>query len=1331
MPDIRHPTFEQLQAFAKGKLDEQASAEIESHLSLCGDCLALLGECEIAEDTFVARLVDRAQHGGTVHARMPMPDLEDSPRQIGPFKLLQKIGEGGMGTVWMADQFEPVRRRVALKVIKTGVDSKQIVARFEAERQALAMMDHQNIAKVLDCGVTDDGRPYFAMELVQGIPFTDYCDQNKLTLKERLQLFVPVCQAVQHAHQKGIIHRDLKPSNVLVTLYDGIPVPKVIDFGLAKALQRQIHLTDKTMFTEFGQVVGTLQYMSPEQAEMNALAVDTRTDIYSLGVMLYELLTGSTPLEKEMLAQNALLNVLASIKETEPPRPSARLSDSGDAITGISAQRRIAPSKLQQILRGELDWVVMKALDKDRTRRYPTAAGFADDVQRYLNDEPVAARPPSLSYRIRKFARKHRGFVAATALVLTLLITAVAVSSWFAYEADNARRDSETKTQQIVAEKANVEQQRDRADGLRAVADAAKAELEVNLAKANNHLAVAHWISGNVADARQSLSAIPARHREIEWRLAQREFEGSDLTCNGHLSPINSIDYSPRGDRIVTASRKGATIKTWDTATGDRVRTWIGHQDEITCVRFSPDGATIASKSSDGTIKIWNAENAQELLRIDCNGGRYDDINFSPDGLKIVSGTSEGLVCVWNANTGEELQSLEGHSGAITSVCFSSDGALIASASADSSIRIWDAADGAEVKLLNRHNNRVLSVRFSPDASRIVSGGDDRLLRIWDTSTGENIRTLGGHRSAVFSVEFIPDGRLIASASADASIRLWDVVTGNETRVLKGHTSAVEEIAISPDGSRLASGSWDKSAKIWDLTTDGESLRLRGHTDAVIRMSFSPDSRRIATASRDSSIRIWDTATGKELHALLGHLGWVNNVSISPDGSTLVSSANDGTVRIWDAGSGEEIRTLAGHTGRVRSALSSDGRRIVSASSDETVKIWDAGTGEELLTIEAEIGELLSVCFSPDGKHCAAGNQLGVIKVWNASNGEQIQELQGHNNFVNQLQYYHQGARIASASNDTSTRIWDGRTGSQLQVLSASTSPVDAIAISPSGVRLVTAGGDGLRIWDTESGAVVRTIPGIAGSVCVSPDGSLLAYDNSDSSVSIWNTSAETETRRLKGHSNFIICESLSPDARYVATGCMDHSIKIWDTVTGRELLTLLGHTQPPTSVRFSVDGTHLYSASEPKEIHWDNVSESERIVWDVKAAKMVPNAAWISEALAPSYSASGDYWVTHTQDELILVDISFKRQPWESAFRQAKSRPRIRWHLEQAEAAALDQDWYGEVFHRACVAKSRPEDLEARNRFQEAYTKLESEFAATGRDVLPVLPPVAKDLVQ
>ena len=377
---------------------------------------------------------------GWVTPGQARPGATEGPgTRIGPYKLLQRIGEGGMGVVYMAEQEAPVRRKVALKVIKPGMDTGQVVARFEAERQALAMMDHPHIAKVFDAGATDAGRPYFVMELVGGVPITEYCDAHHLSPRERLELFVPVCRAIQHAHQKGIIHRDIKPSNVLVTLVDGRPTPKVIDFGVAKAVEQR--LTERSLFTQFGAVIGTLEYMSPEQAEMGGLDVDTRTDVFALGVLLYELLTGSTPLERARLRRAGYAEILRRIKEEEPPRPSTRLSDSGESLPSIAANRRTEPSRLASLMRGELDWIAMRALEKDRTRRYETANALARDVERYLADESVEACPPSRSYRVRKFARRHRTALATATAFAGLLVAATVVSAGLAWWA-NARAAS-------------------------------------------------------------------------------------------------------------------------------------------------------------------------------------------------------------------------------------------------------------------------------------------------------------------------------------------------------------------------------------------------------------------------------------------------------------------------------------------------------------------------------------------------------------------------------------------------------------------------------------------------------------------------------------------------------------------------------------------------------------------------------------------------------------------------------------------------------------------------------------------------------------------------
>ena len=432
-----------IEAIYNAALQKGSEAQRSAYLdAVCGDDDALRARVE-------ALLKAHEQAGDFLEVPALEPDVtvEESPliespgTRIGRYKLLEKIGEGGMAAVYMAEQDKPLRRRVALKIIKLGMDTKQVIARFEVERQALAMMDHPNIAKVLDAGATETGRPYFVMELVKGVSITEYCDKNKLSTRERLDLFVQVCSAVQHAHQKGIIHRDIKPTNVMITLHDGKPVPKVIDFGIAKATSQR--LTEKTLFTRYAQLIGTPEYMSPEQAEMSGLDVDTRSDIYSLGVLLYELLTGTTPFERKQLLSAAYDEIRRIICETEPLKPSTRLSSLGDALSDVAKHRHVQPDQLCKMVRGDLDWVVMKALEKDRTRRYETANEFARDIGRHLGDEPVVAGPPGVMYRLSKFVRRNRALVTATAAVAVALVVGFIATTMMWFRAEGLRVQAE------------------------------------------------------------------------------------------------------------------------------------------------------------------------------------------------------------------------------------------------------------------------------------------------------------------------------------------------------------------------------------------------------------------------------------------------------------------------------------------------------------------------------------------------------------------------------------------------------------------------------------------------------------------------------------------------------------------------------------------------------------------------------------------------------------------------------------------------------------------------------------------------------------------------
>jgi WD40 repeat protein/serine/threonine protein kinase len=1106
----------------------------------------------------------------------------------GKYKLVEAIGEGGMGSVFMSQQTEPVKRAVAVKVVKAGMDSRAVLTRFEAERQALAMMDHPNIAKVLDAGTTEGGRPFFVMELVKGTPITRYCDEHKLTPRQRLELFVPVCQAIQHAHQKGIIHRDIKPSNVLVALYDDRPVPKVIDFGVAKAAGQS--LTDKTLITGFGAMIGTPEYMSPEQASLNNLDIDTRSDVYSLGVLIYELLTGTTPVDKRSLGKAAVLEILRIVREVDAPRPSAKLS-SMDTLPSVAANRGTEPAKLSKLMKGELDWLVMKALEKDRTRRYETANALSRDIQCYLADEVVEARPPSVGYRVSKFVRRHKRQVLAATLVFLALLGGFVGTTLGLFEAwrqEQLARDETTEKEKALVAAAERVKERDEALGKR---DAALGKADAALKNANHRLsnssfllAVAAYDNRDVDQACLRLDSIEPKHRGWEWHYLRRQSAGGIFTLY-HTGIVHSVAFSPDGTTIVAGCDDGT--KVWDARTGTPQLELKGLTGSVDSVAFSPDGTRLVTGSR--TAKVWDAQTGTLQLELKVDKDFVKSVAFSPDGTRLVTGTYYRTE-VWDARTGTPQLELKGHRDVVLSLAFSPDGTRIVTGSQDGTAKVWDSQTGTLQLELKGHYRTVHSVAFSPDGSRIVTGSDGG-MKVWEARFGKSQLELatgrGGASNQMYSVAFSPDGTRIVSGSLDKTAKVWDARTGTPLVELKGHTSLVYSVAFSPDGTRIVTGSLDRTAKVWDARTTGTpQLELKGHTGNVVSVAFSLDGTRIVTGSQDWTAKVWDARLGGSPQLeLKGHRGVVLGVAFSPDGTRIVTSSVDQTAKVWDARTGMPQLELKGHTGQVQSvAFSPDGMRIVSGSLDQTAKVWDARTGTPLLELKGHTSGVSSVAFSPDGMRIVTGSIDQTAKVWDARTGTPQLELKGRPGAafaaVHSVAFSSDGTRIVTGSSDRTAKVWDTRTGTPLLELSGHAGAVQSVAFSPDDTRLVTSSSTA-KVWDAGTGTPLLDLKGHTGvySVAVSPDGTRLVTVSADRTAKVWD-GRSTSPLQLKGHTGMVHSAAFSPDGTRVVTGSADRTAKVWEARTGTPQLELKGHTNTVLGVAFSPDGTGIVTGS-------------------------------------------------------------------------------------------------------------------------------------------------------
>jgi WD40 repeat protein/serine/threonine protein kinase/tetratricopeptide (TPR) repeat protein len=1079
----------------------------------------------------------------------------------GRYRLLEAIGEGGMGTVWIAEQREPVKRKVAIKLVKSGMDSAQVLARFEAERQALALMDHPHIAKVFDGGMTEQGRPYFVMEYVQGVPLTDYCDQARLSVRDRLNLFISICQAVQHAHQKGVIHRDLKPSNILVCLYDGRPVPKVIDFGLAKAMHQA--LTDRTLHTAFGLMVGTPLYMSPEQAEHNNLDVDTRTDIYSLGVILYELLTGTTPLEKQQLMQAAYGEVLRLIKEVEPPKPSTRLSGSV-SLPSVAAQRSIEPHQLRKSLAGDLDWIAMKALDKDRSRRYETANALAMDIQRYLRDEPVLASPPSAAYRLRKLVWRHKWQSAAAVLVFVALLALVGAGVSLQYSGRIEQAYRSEAAARLVSEKQRAEahQQRQHAESAylaeqaarkmaeeqEALADTARAEATRALQLAEVYayfhrlaLADSAWKDGDIRRADQVLDECPIQQRRWEWSLLKRRNHAELRTYCGHTNLVTDLDVSPDGQTLVSASLDG-TVRMWGIVDGREQQVWQDAGAPVASVAIDPTGQTVAAVTVSGQVAIWDAKNgrvSRPFAVTTAGNTSIAPIAWNPlgDSLAVASDTQ---LTIWDVQENRVRHEIATHhAGIIRQVAFALGGRRVATASWDGTIKLWDTTGGNLVMTIETGGSALMALASSHDGRHLASSGMDFRIHVWNAETGQLLRTLPGHEFTTRDLSFSPNERTLASASSDGTIKIWDWKEERALHTLRGHYGRLHAVAYSPNGQYLISGSEDATLKLWCASVDGEGLLAANENTFIAynRIAFGPDGKWIARTGVGDQLQIVDAVTGaiearseikltQPLHPALG-------LAVHPHGHLIAVGGISGNLHVLAAPSCELLWSSPAHKGTTSAlTFSPDGRWLVSGGVGE-LALWDLNQRQIVRmlslpksaiqlsnSVETPARIVLDVAFLPDSRRCISVEPKS-LRLWDVTTGTLLREYPiGESAELCAAAVNADGLRLAAADDQGGVTIWDLEQAQVLHRLRGHAGSARDVSFSPDGTRFVSVGADRrVKLWDTALGYELVTLHGLinqGSSVTFDPTGQLLAVSDDAKTLRIWAANEpETEVNRL------------------------------------------------------------------------------------------------------------------------------------------------------------------------------------------------------------------------
>lgn len=994
--------------------------------------------------------------------------------RIDKYRLLKLIGRGGMGSVFLAERDDAeFRKTVAVKLVNAIWTDKEMAQRFRRERQILARLEHPNIARLLDGGTTSDNVSYLVMEYVAGVPITEYCRDNCKTKNQTLNIFLQVCDAVKYAHQNLIIHRDLKPNNVLVTAEGTV---KLLDFGTAKLIRPE--LLDVSQNLTMGANILTPNYASPEQLKCET--VTTTSDVYSLGVLLYELLSGHRPYD---LKDKSLPEILRIISEQVPPKPSEPIDNEArdDVEEWRPGYSRRSNSQIRnpKFLRGDLDTICMKALAKVTSERYQTVDELTADINLHLAKLPILARPPSARYRIGKYVQRHRFGVAAASIILILVLGWLATTIW---QRNLARTEAARNLRRAYAADMNL--------GMQAYETANLSRLHDILARYLNTEFSTNWeyrFLQNLAKPKAQLLVIP--HPGDVWDVAfspdrktlatacadgyARIYsvpEGKLLTTTAMKEKnIWRVKFSPNGKLLATASgdTNSTSVKVWNVATGAETLSLVGHTARVRAVDFSPDGKLIATGSRDGTIRIWSAIDAHELKRFTVDP-ETQDLHFTPDGLKLIA-ASRYIPRLWDVASGRILYKFDSKTSIASAV--SPDGKRYAFGGLDGKIHLFDANPIKELKEIAAHEAKINNLIFSPDSSTITSASSDRTVRTFDAHSGEELQSLKTHLSDAWSVASSPDGRFIATSGTDFNVFLFD-----EKELLKNPRFAVRDngsswSAISPDCSEAALLLNPGIAPpyhwfLWNNTTRHSITEFSG--EPIVAGAFSADGRLLATANEAGSFALWNATTGSEVRRFAARQTISFGLLFAPDGKRLVSAGVDRTVCIWDANNEKLIREVYRLDNTITAlGLSPDGRVIFVADLDTGAKLFDFETGKLIAEIEKQRKPITAVTFAPDGRTFATGAAAGEIQIRRTTDARLIATLTGSAGRVTALTYSPDSARLVSASGDGVMRFWDTKNFDHVLSVHTGTPYMSFLAFTPDGNTLFSHGSVGrIRLWD-------------------------------------------------------------------------------------------------------------------------------------------------------------------------------------------------------------------------------------------------------------------------